>query len=174
MIKKTLCAAFLAVAAVACVKTGTVAEKQPVASLASYKTAQLAIEVPADMKNGEQQKTAFSSAISRRLKEKNVFTEVKTDGGDVVLKVKITKVDTGSDTMRALGPANSGSAEVFVSVELADGAAKSLGAFDVTGNSKKNVQTSVAGINTSAMEDATGKALDAAADEIAEFLAKKR
>lgn len=174
MLKKTSYAALVAVAAAACVKTGTVAEKQPVASLAAYKTAQLFIEVPADMKNGEQQKTAFSSAISRRLKEKNIFNEVKPDGGDVVLKVKITKVDGGSDEMRAIGLGNSGAAEVFVSVELADAQAKSLGAFDVTGNSKKQVQTTVAGVHTASMEDATGKALDAAADEIAEFLAKKR
>jgi hypothetical protein len=172
--KKILIAALLAVSAIACVKTGSVAEKQPVASLASYKTASLSIEVPGDMKNGEQQKTAFSSAIARRLKEKNIFTEVRPDGGELAIKVKVTKVDTGSDAMRALGSANAGSAEVFVSVELADTAAKSLGAFDVTGNSKKNVQTSVGGVNMAVVEDATGKALDAAADEIAEFLSKKR
>lgn len=174
MFRQTIVACVIALSAVACVKSGTVAEKQPVASLAAYKTAQLSVEVPGDMKNGEQQKVAFSSAISKRLKEKNIFTEVKPDGGDVAIKVKVTKVDAGSDAMKALGPANSGAAEVAVTVELADASAKSLGAFDVTGNSKKNVQTSVGGVNTAAMEDATAKALDAAADEIAEFLAKKR
>lgn len=174
MFRTKIGAIVIALAAAACVKTGTVAEKQPVGSLAAYKTAQLSVEVPGDMKNGEQQKVAFSSAISKRLKEKNIFTEVKPDGGDVAIKVKVTKVDGGNEALRGLGGANSGSAEVMVSIELADASAKSLGAFDVTGNSKKNAQMSVGGVNTSAMEDATSKALDAAADEIAEFLSKKR
>jgi hypothetical protein len=51
---------------------------------------------------------------------------------------------------------------------------KAIGAFDVTGNSKKNVQTSVGGVNTAAMEDSANKAFEAAAEEIALFLEKKR
>ncbi len=167
-------AAVVFAASMGCVKTGTVAEKQPVASLAAYKSASISVDAPSEMKNSEKYKSDFNNALAMRLKEKRIFMDVTPDGGDVAIKVKITKMDTGSDVMRAVGPANSGASEVSATVELFDKESKAIGAFDVTGNSKKNVQTSVGGVNTAAMEDSTNKAIEAAAEEIALYLEKKR
>src|SRR5262249_29165440 len=101
------------------------------------------------------------------------FSDVVADGGDVVLKVKVTNVDGGNTAVVALA-GNAGSAEISASVELFDKASKPIGAFDVKGNSKKNVQTTVGGVNTAAMDDSTKKAFEAAADEIATYLETKR
>lgn len=174
--KKLICVGLMAIGlSVGCAKTGTVTEKTPVASLAAYKVAKLEVDVGSSIKNAEQQKTAFHSAIADRLKEKKLFADVVADGGDLFIKVKVTKVDEGSKLGQAMGPAGGGETEVSVSVEMTDKDGKAVGAFDVTGNSKKNgVQTSVGGVNTSAMQDSTGRALGAAADEIAGYLAAKR
>jgi hypothetical protein len=161
-------------ASVACVKTGTVAERQPVASLAAYKTAALTVEAPPDLKNAERYKAGLSESLVARLTEKKVFERVAPGEGDVVIKVKITNVDTGSAAARAFMGANSGAAEVFATVELFDKQAKPIGAFDVTGNSKSNVQTKVNGVDASSVSDVTTKAVEAAAEEIALHLEKKR
>jgi hypothetical protein len=161
-------------ASLGCVKSGSVVEKQPVASLAAYKSATISVEAPADMKNVEQHKSGFVSALTARLKDKKIFMEVPPEGGDVSIKVTITKMDAGSTAMQALGNANNGAAEVTATVELFEKGSKSVGAFEVTGNSKKNSQVSINGVNTAAMEDSTRKAIDAAADEIALYLEKKR
>jgi hypothetical protein len=159
--------------AVGCVKTGSVVERTPVSSLSAYKVAKLEVDVASEIKNAEQTKSEFHSAIAERLKGKKVFNDVVADGGDVFIKVKVTRVTEANKGLQALGPANSGSAEVYVTVEMTDKDGKAVGAFDVTGNSKKNVQTKVGGVNTAAMEDSTNKALGAAADEIAGYLAQK-
>lgn len=158
-----------------CVKTGTVNERAPIADLSAYKSASVAVEMPAGVKNGETEKTAFLTGIGERLEKRKVFSEIVAGGGDLTVKVKVNSVDTGSQLARAVGPTAGGDAEVSATVELVDNKqGKSVGAFDVTGNSKKNAQTTVGGVNTAAMEDTTGRAFGAAADQIGEFLAKRR
>ncbi len=159
--------------ATACVKSGSVAEKQPVASLAAYKSASVAVDVPSSMTNPEKYKSAFANALTLKLREKKIFTDVTTEGGEVAIKVKVTKLDQGNSGLTAVG-GNAGAAEIAASVELFDKENKAIGAFDVTGNSKKNMQTSVGGVNTAAMEDGATKAFEAAADEIVGYLEKKR
>lgn len=161
---------------VACVKTGSAQEKTPfTADLATYKSASIEVEVPSDVKNADTTKTQFQSQLGDKLKEKKIFAEVAPGGGDMTLRVKVTKVDGGNKGLQGLGPANSGSSEIAASVELFDTKQnKVVGSFEVTGNSKSNSQTSVGGVNTKAMEDTTGAAFGAAADEIVAFLEKKR
>lgn len=160
----------------ACVQKGTTAEKAPfTADLATYKSASIEVEIPSDVKNADTTKTQFQSQLGDKLKEKKIFAEVAPGGGDMTLRVKVTKVDGGNKGLQGLGPANSGSSEIAASVELFDTKQnKVVGAFDVTGNSKSNTQTSVGGVNTKAMEDTTGAAFGAAADEIVAYLEKKR
>lgn len=167
-------AALVMAASLGCVKTGSVVEKQPVAGLSAYKSASITVEAPTDLKNAEQHKTGFVSALSAKLKEKRIFADVTPEGGDVSIKVSITKMDEGNTAMRAIGNANAGASEVSASVQLFEKGSKPIGAFDVTGNSKSNTQTSVGGVNTAAMEDSTKKAIDAAAEEIALYLERKR
>jgi hypothetical protein len=91
----------------------------------------------------------------------------------MTLRVKVTKVDSGNKGLQAMSAG--GDSDVSASVELFDTKQnKVVGAFDVTGNSKKNVNTSVGGVNTKAMEDTTNAALGAAGDEIVAYLEKHR
>ena len=159
---------------VACVKTGSTMEKAPfTADLATYKSASVEVDMPSDVKNADTSKTQFQSQIGDKLKEKKIFAEVAPGGGDMTLRVKVTKVDGGNKGLQAMTAG--GDSEVSASVELFDTKQnKVVGAFDVTGNSKTNTQTSVGGVNTKAMEDTTGAAFGAAADEIVAYLEKKR
>jgi hypothetical protein len=162
--------------AVGCAKTGSVQERTPLtADLATYKSASIEVDIPQEVKNADTAKTHFQSQIGDKLREKKIFAEVAPGGGDMTLRVKVTKVDGGNKGLQALGPSNSGDAEVSMSIELFDSKQnKVVGAFDVTGNSKKNMQTSVGGVNTKAMEDTTDAAFGAAADEIVAYLEKHR
>jgi len=161
-------------ASVGCAKTGSVQEKTPMsADLASYKSASIEVDLPGDVKNADTTKTQFQSQLGDKLREKKIFAEVAAGGGDMTLRVKVTKVEGGNKGLQAMTAG--GDSEVSASVELFDTKQnKVVGAFDVTGNSKKNVNTSVGGVNTKAMEDTTGAALGAAADEIVAYLDKHR
>jgi hypothetical protein len=152
-----------------------VQEKVPLTQdIGAYKSAAVEVEVPSGMKNGDTQKTAFATMLGDRLKDKKLF-EVMPNGADLTLRVKVTSVEAGNKLAQAMGPSAGGDAEVAASVELFDTKQnKSVGAFDVTGNSKKNVQTTVGGVNTAAMEDTTNRALGAVADEIVAYLEKHR
>lgn len=157
---------------VGCAKTGSVQEKAPLTQdLAAYRSAAVSVELPPSVKNAEQHKVAMASGLTDRLREKKIFAEVVTENADLAIKIVVTSVDEGSALARGIGPAAGGDAQVAASVDLFDTKqGKSVGAFDVTGNSKKNVQSSVGGVNTAAVEDSTGRALGAAADEIVAYL----
>lgn len=157
----------------ACAKTGSVRESTPVASLAAYKTARVEVELPTSVKNADAQKAAFAEAVAQGLRERKIFSDVVKEGGDVFVKVTVVKVDAGSAFERGMG--TGGDAEVTARVELLDASDnKNVGAFDVTGNSKKSVTMAVGGVDTAAVEDSTGRALRAAADEIAGYLQDRR
>jgi hypothetical protein len=163
-----------AAAGTGCAKTGSVQEKTPLtADLATYKSASIEVDIPSDVKNADTTKTQFASQLGDKLREKKIFAEVSAGGGDMTLRVKVTKVESGNKGLQAMSAG--GDSEVSASVELFDTKQnKVVGAFDVTGNSKKNVNTSVGGVNTKAMEDTTGAALGAAGDEIVAYLDKHR
>lgn len=159
-----------------CAKTGAVQEKAPLTQdLSTYKSAAVEVEMPQDVKNADTRKSAFVTMVGDRLREKKLFTEIVPASGELTLKIKITSVDEGSKLAQAMGPSAGGDSEVAASVSLFDTKQnKQVGAFDVSGNSKKNVQTSVGGVNTSSMQDTTSRALGAAADEIAAYLEQHR
>lgn len=159
-----------------CAKTGSVTEKQPLTQdLSSYRSASIEVDMPSSVKNAETEKTSFVSTIGEKLRERKIFAEVLPGGADMTLRVKVTSLDSGDKGLQALGPSAGGDSQVQASVELFDTKQnKAIGAFDVAGNSKKNTQMSVGGVNTAAMEDTTARALAAAADEIAAYLEKHR
>jgi len=175
-IRLLLTAAVLSLTSVAaCAKTGNVTEKTPVTQdLGVYRTASISVDVPKDVKNSDKHQSTFGSALADKLKSRHLF-EVAPDGGDLVVKVKVTSVDDGSAVLRGLGSGSAGDAKVAATVDLFDTKqSKSVGSFDVVGNSSKNFHSSVGGVDTAAIEDATGRAIGAAADQIADFLEKHR
>lgn len=159
--------------ALGCVKKGDVAERTPVADLGAYGQTAVAVEVPEKVKDSQKHQQNLTNALSERLRKKG-FDVVATDAATMLVKVKVTDVDEGSSL--AAGMSAGGDAKVAMSVDLlaAKENNKSLGAFDVTGNSKSNTSTSVGGVNTKAIEDRASTAMEAAADQIADFLEAHR
>lgn len=162
----------------ACAKTGTVeASAPPAQKISSYKTV-VVLVTSTESKNSEKNVAALRDATGAKLREAGIFSEVlgeeKKADAELALSLTIAKVDEGSQAMRAMG--GGGDAEVEVSADLLDvkQGNKSIGQFKVTGNSKKDVHTSVGGLDTSAVENTTGRALAAAADQVVEYMKKNR
>jgi hypothetical protein len=156
------------VALAGCAKTGTVVEKTPVTQdLSAYHSASIAVEVDASIENPDVQKSQLSTFLEKNLRDKKLFSDVVADGGDLAIKIKITKLDKPTTIAGVPG----GSSDMSGSVELFDSkASKAIGAFDVTGTSSRSTSTSIGGVNTNTGEDPRKRALQAAADQIAEFI----
>lgn len=155
-----------------CVQKGSVKEREPLtADLARYKTASVEVDMPTDAKNAETTKTHFQSDLGKKLKDAKIFSDVAPGGGDMIVRVKVTKVDRGNEGMQATGfMANAGAAEVKATVELVDVKQdKVVGSFYVSGNSKSNVRTTA-----DDLDDAALTALGAAGDQIVDYLDKHR
>ena len=164
-----IAALFLALAA-GCVKKGDVNERTPVADLGAYGQTAVAVEVPDKVKDSAKHQQNLTNALVERLKKKG-FDVVATDAALMTVKVKVTDVDEGNALAAGMG---GGDAKVSMSVDLVAKDQKNLGSFDVTGNSKSNAHTSIGGVDTKAIEDRASTAMEAAADQIADFLGSKR
>jgi hypothetical protein len=159
----------VAFAGIGCVTTGTVKEKTPLtASLSAYKSVSVDVDLPSDVKNADTVKTQFASQLGEKLRAKNIFAQVSAGGGEMALRVKVLKVDTGNAAIHATNVG--GDAEVAMSVELVDVKEDKVVCWlHVTGNSKHQVK-SIA----NAAEDTTATALGAAGDEIVGYLESHR
>ncbi len=169
--KMRFAAVVLALAlAAGCVKKGDVTERTPVGDLGAYGATAVSVEVPDKVKDSAKHQQNLTNALVERLRKKG-FDVVATDAAAMIVKVKVTDVDEGSSLAAGLN-ASGGDAKVAMSVDLVaqKETHKSLGSFDVTGNSKSNTSTSIGGVNTKAIEDRASTAMEAAADQIADFL----
>lgn len=158
---------------VGCVSRGTVSEKAPVTQdLGSFKTATISIAVAEGIENPDVYKSQLSNYLEADLKEQHLFTDVPASGGDLTIKVSLATLEKPSGFAAATG---GGSSEGTGTVELIDTkASKSLGAFDMTANSKQQVRTSVNGVDTKTGEDPRKRVMIAAADQIAAYIASHR
>jgi hypothetical protein len=158
------------------VQKGSVNEKVPMtASLSSYKTASVEVNIPDSVANSAKVKQQMNDAVTAKLRAANLFSDVPMSGGDMTVKVNITNVEGGNKAAQAISPVNGGDAEVAATVELFDTKqSKVVGAFDVTGNSKSNSSLSVGGVNMKAVDDTTNTACGAAADQITDYLTKHK
>lgn len=156
------------VALAGCAKTGTVVEKTPVTQdLSAYHSVTIAVEVDASIENPDVQKSQLSTFLEKDIRDKKLFADVVADSGELAIKIKITKLDKPMTIAGVPG----GQSDMEGTVELFDAKqSKSVGAFDVTGTSKRNTSTSIGGVNTNTGEDPRKRALQAAADQIAEFI----
>jgi hypothetical protein len=151
---------------------GSVVEKAPVtADLGSYKTATIAVTVGAGIEKPDVHKSQCALAIEKQLKEKKLFSDVVADGGDLVIKVSLNKVNEGGQILGAA----TGETEVAAAVELFDSKQnKAVGAFDATGSSKRNTSTSINGTNTSAFGAKSALAHESLGEQVATFIESHR
>jgi hypothetical protein len=165
-------AILVAIALAGCAKPGTVTEKTPVtADLGSYKTATIAVTVASGIDKPDVHKSQCALAIEKQLKDRKLFTDVVAEGGDLVIKVSVDKVDGGG---QILGAATS-ETEVKASVELVDSKqSKTIGAFDATGSSRRNTSTSINGVNTSDFGAKSALAHEALGEQVTGFIESHR
>jgi hypothetical protein len=118
----------------------------------------------------------LNSAITKKVTEGQRFKSVsnaKVEGPALEMRVTIVNRIDGSRAMRMMNMG--GEAEFVCKAELVDTTTQaSLGAFDVTGNSSRTSQTSIGGVNTSWFDSLDGRAMLAVAEQIDDFLAKKK
>jgi len=166
-------AVFIALAALSggCIKKGSVSEGIPLsAKVSSYKSASIAVTAPPGTKNVEVLRTE----LTNKVREAGLVSEVVDTGGELGIMLTVKKLDEGSAGLTAMA-GNAGSAEVIVDVKFADTKeSKDVGQITVTGNSKRNGQVSVNGINTAAASDQTNIAYAEAAIQIVEYLKQHR
>jgi hypothetical protein len=165
----------MACALAACAHTGDVTERTPVTTpLASYGTAQVMVQAsdPSAV-NSAQHVTLVEQSLISKLRNKGVFQKINEGEGALNVKVTLVSAGGGSGALQAMNAG--GDAKVQLLVDLTDPKDNhSIGQLEVTGNSASNVHTSVGGVDTQAMSDQTPKAIDAATDQLVEYLAKKK
>jgi hypothetical protein len=154
-----------------CVQKGSNAETKTVADLKSYKACAVQLD-ETGLKNGPKSKQIVLEQLRSGLSAQGVC-EVKEDG-DLVLKMK-AKLEEVKDFMGGAGLSGKDfNAELDVELFEA-GTNKELGAFSTKGNTKDNVHTSVAGVDTGTLaNEKEAIALKRAADQVVEFLKTKR
>jgi hypothetical protein len=86
------------------------------------------------------------------------------------VKVTIKKLDKPMSLAGIPG----GEVDTAESVELVDAKGGAIGAFDVTATSKRSSSVSVGGVNTRTGDDPRKRALEAAAEQIAGYIASHR
>ncbi len=158
--------------AAGCANSGTVTEKSPVTQdLGAFRTATIAVTVAPGIENPDVFKSQLGTFLESSLKEKKLFAEVVAEGGDLTFKININKLDKPLSLAGVPG----GESDATATIELVDSkAAKSVGTFDITATSKRNTSMSVNGTNTNTGEDPRKRALQAAADQIAAYVASHR
>ena len=163
----------VAALSIACVKTGSSVERVPISeNIAQYRTASAQLDIPHDVKDPHKLRDRFFETLGEELADRKLF-RLQGDGAELLIRVKVTHVEAGSRAAMAFNVG--GDAEIAATVELVDlRQQKTIGVFDVTGNSKKQGNSHVGGVNTKVWEDNTGRAFGAAAEEIAGFLEKQR
>lgn len=159
----------LALSLVGCA-TGSLTEKTPVTKdLGAYHSASVAVTVTGKTNKPDVHKSQCEIAVGKAIKD--LFTQVVPEGGELVVKVTLDKVDEGM-SIQALGA--EGEVDLGASVELWDAKENhGIGAFAATGTSKRASKTTVQGMPT----DNTGKsalAHQALAEQIGSYIASHR
>lgn len=147
-------------------------EKSPVTQdLSTYRTATIAVTVVPGVDNPDGYKSLLGTFLESSLKEKKLFVDVVPDGGDLTVRVNITKLDKPFK----IAGVPTGESDAAVSVELFDAKAnKALGSFDISADSKKDVRVRLDGVDTTTGDDPRNRAVRAASEAIATYIQKHR
>src|SRR5688572_20234700 len=111
----------------------------------------------------------LAHAIKTSIESRGTFPKVVVGDGaaaeGLALRVSLVSLDTGSEVARTMNVG--GEAEMKVTCELVElGTDKAIGSFSATGNSSRQVRTSINGVDTGIADDLTGRAITATADQV--------
>jgi len=157
---------------VGCANASTVTEKSPVTQdLSAYRTATIVVTVSDGVDKPDAFKSLLGTFLDAKLKEQKLFADVVAEGGDLTLKVNITKLDKAA----SIAGIPAGETDATASVELFDAkASKALGAFEITASSRQSSNVSVNGVRTTAADDPRNRAIRATSDRIAAYIETHR
>jgi hypothetical protein len=160
--------------AVGCVKTGSVSVSQPVeAKVAQYKT--VVVSAASDTAELQKYLPKLQEGVAKSLQHDKVFATATAGGqpadGALTLRMKVVKSKGGNKAARMFNVG--GETEVEVTCELVDEQANTtLAKFIAKGNSARKSKSSINGFDTSIADDLDGRAVRAAGEQIATFLAE--
>jgi hypothetical protein len=165
---------------VGCAKASTLKEDQPVvAGLGKYATA--SVETKFASPDIEKDAAGFDGRLTERvlegLKTKQVFPQIeKASAGqaDLAIKMTITAASKGSSLNQLAGTGNDATVDVTIEVFDAKSENKSVGKFQVHADSSRSSTMSVNGVDTQTGSNPLNRAVDSAAGEITDHLAKKK
>ena len=160
--------------ALGCVKTGSVAVSQPVeAKVAQYDA--IVVSAASDASDLQKYMPKLQEGIAKSLQKDKVFASATAGGqpteGALTLRMKVVKSKGGNKAARMFNVG--GETEVEVTCELVDELANTtLAKFVAKGNSARKSKSSVNGFDTSIADDLDGRAVRAAGEQIATYLAE--
>lgn len=157
-----------------CVKTGSVAVSQPVeAKVAQYDA--IVVSAASDTSDLQKYMPKLQEGVAKSLQKDKVFASATAGGapaaGALTLRMKVVKTVAGSKAARMFNVG--GEVEVEVACELVDEQANTtLAKFVAKGNSARKSKSSINGFDTSIADDLDGRAVRAAGEQIATYLAE--
>jgi Domain of unknown function (DUF4410) len=153
---------------VACVKTGSVTVKQAMKPIPNEKTVAVTVKNP----NPDWQKDAdnLRDGLMGAFKDKKWWQSGPTP--DATFEITLTAFDKGNKAERMF--AGTGEAELQAEVVVKSSGGDTLGAFAVTGNSKRQSHTRIGGYDTSWGDSLPGRAVEATIDQIVDYLEQNR
>ena len=158
----------IALGLVACVKTGSVAEKQPLAKIPAGKTMNVVVKNPEP--DWQRDADALREGLLQRISDEKWWKAAPQP--DVLVEITLTDFDKGNKAARMF--AGTGEAELKADVVFKTSDGTVLGALAVTGNSRRKSTVSVGGFDTSWADSLPGRAVNATIDELVEYLASRR
>jgi hypothetical protein len=163
--------ALFALVLFACVKTGSVAVKKPIAK-ESLPPPERSVAVVVNNPDPEWQRDAdgLRDGLLAAFHEKKWWKP----GGepDATFEITLTDFDKGNKAARMF--AGTGEAELRASVVIRGKDGAEIGAFDVTGNSRRQSSVTVGGYNTSWGDSLPGRAVHATVEQIVEQVEASR
>jgi len=161
---KTLAILALAVPLTGCVNTGSVTPTHPLsAPLSAAKGWTVATtRVP----DGEAYLDTIKLELDRALREEKVVAE--TAEGGLTFEVVVVDLDTGNKTARYMN--TGGEAEISLEVTITEADGSKVAQLTVLGNSARQAETSVGGVKTSANDNRVKRAIDAAIEQLVDYL----
>jgi Domain of unknown function (DUF4410) len=160
--------AFLLVVAfifLGCASTGGVTATQPLAGPLSNQAVQFEVVSASDAT--AKYDDALKASLEAGFRDAGVFPNVG-EPGDLQMKVTIASFDEGDDMKRNLNLG--GEAEIALQVTITDNGGATLAQLTVTGNSARQGETKINGVNTKIGDSLPSRALKAAVEQLVDYV----
>jgi hypothetical protein len=149
---------------IACVKTGSVTERRPLAPIPANKTFNVVVKNPEP--DWQRDADALREGLLTAFADHHWWKQAGAP--DVVVEITLTDFDKGNKAARMF--TGTGEAELKADVVFRSSDGTVLGDLVVTGNSKRPSHTTIGGYDTSWSDSLPGRAVRATIDQICDYI----